>query len=394
MTMKEYLEAIMKEQISRALFLKGKIPHPNKFAELSGLSDKCEYILNEQIQFLEALKDELGNRDESDIDDIIRDTRSSIRQISSIEYYGISTLYYQTEDLGLLNKISFNIYQEISLPFGHPCVSCTATQYYSSVPDVNVIFVPLGESDFLLHLPDIYHEIGHCVMKNLETVPKLSPLLDAYKKALGRIASEYSNLLRQKRREYIPEEIRIQIERIYSQWKYWIEEFFCDLFALYTLGPAYAWSHIHLTMKMSEDIFKLDTMFGTSHPADAARMSLLFNGLKLLGYDHIVDEMRNKWEEIARYWSRPVPEYQYAYPEKLLNDIAQLIYNGMADSGFQLDHSSETGSESGRKIGTLLNTAWSKFWTETSEDFRKWEQDSVENLRTSLQVKATQPVLS
>lgn len=391
--MKEYLESIIKEQINRALFLKDKIPHPNRFAELSGLSDKCEYILDEQIQFLEALKDELGNRDELDIDDIIRDTRSSIRQISSIEYYGISTLYYQTEDLGLLNKISFNIYQEINLPFGHPCVSCTATQYYSSVPDVNVIFVPLGESDFLLHLPDIYHEIGHCVMKNLETVPKLAPLLDSYTKALGRVASEYTNLLRQKRREYTPEEIRIQIERIYSQWKYWIEEFFCDLFALYTLGPAYAWSHIHLTVKMSEDIFKLDTMFGTSHPADAARMSLLLTGLNLLGHDRVVDEIKSRWEEIARYWSSPVPEYQYAYPERLLTDIARLIFDGVAESGFQLARNSEKESKSGR-IGTLLNTAWSKFWTETPEAFRRWEQESVENLRTSLQLKTMQSVES
>jgi hypothetical protein len=392
--MREYLEAIMKEQISRALFLKGKIPHPNKFAELSGLSDKCEYILDEQIQFLEALKDELRNRDESDINDIIRGTRSAIRQISSIEYYGISTLYYQTEDLGLLNKISFSIYQEINLPFGHPCVSCTATQYYSSVPDVNVIFVPLGESDFLLHLPDIYHEIGHCVVKNLETVPKLSPLLDAYRETVSHVALEYTKLLRQKRREYTPEEIPIQIERICSQWKYWIEEFFCDLVALYTLGPAYAWSHIHLTMKTSEDIFRLDTLFGTSHPADAARMSLLFMGLNLLGYDRVVDEMKNKWEEIAQYCPQPAPEYQYAYPEQLLTDIAKLIYNGVTNSGFRLAHNSGTGSKSSSRIGSLLNTAWSKFWTDTPENFRKWEQESVENLRTSLQVKASHPAAS
>jgi len=52
----------------------------------------------------------------------------------------------------------------------------------------------------------------------------------------------------------------------------WTTEFFCDLFALYTLGPAYAWSHLHLAATRGEDPFKAPTLSSGSatHPADGA----------------------------------------------------------------------------------------------------------------------------
>jgi hypothetical protein len=129
--MKEYLLAIINEQINRAISLRAKIPRPPKFRELLGLADKCDYVLDEQIEILRSLEDELQHRPEEDIEDLIRSARGCAREVSYIEYYGISTLYFQTEDTSFLNKLVYQIHQEINLPFGHPCISCTANEYYS-----------------------------------------------------------------------------------------------------------------------------------------------------------------------------------------------------------------------------------------------------------------------
>ena len=40
----------------------------------------------------------------------------------------------------------------------------------------------------------------------------------------------------------------------------WANEIFCDLFAIYTLGPAYAWAHFHLTARHESDPYEVQFM--------------------------------------------------------------------------------------------------------------------------------------
>ena len=47
-------------------------------------------------------------------------------------------------------------------------------------------------------------------------------------------------------------------EWIWAQWtRTWINEAFCDLFALFAAGPAYAYSNLHLVSKADADIYRL-----------------------------------------------------------------------------------------------------------------------------------------
>jgi hypothetical protein len=118
-------------------------------------------------------------------------------------------------------------------------------------------------------------------------------------------------------------------------------------------------------------------------------MRILLIGLKRLGFEDEAERIKSKWSEATRFWGLPASEYQYAYPDTLLEDIVGLIIDGLKQSGVSV-FPSESSSKNDGGIRALLNEAWKVFWETEPEGFRNWEQHHVESLRTSLQVEATQ----
>ena len=383
--MKEYLRATIMEQINRGLYLKKLIPHPLEYPELSSLADRCGRIIDENIQQLKYLLQELEERHENDIRDIYRGFRICARHIELVEYFGIPALYYQTPELGYLNKLIFKIHKEINLPLTPPSVACISTRYYYFHRFTNVIFVPTGESNFLLHLPDVFHEIGHEVLYNKENELRLAKVNESYREAISVITKYYQGLLTRKMRETGPEEIPRTIMHIHSQWKdYWVEEFFCDLFACYTLGPAYAWSHLHLTAKKSEDIYEFSSFLPQKHPSDDSRMKMLMIGLDNIGFSSGAASILSKWKNMPFVAGiQPVVEYQYAYPKELLGEIADLFLTGLKESNFSIVSLGKLEQLDQNSIVKLLNEAWSLFWND-SEAFRDWEEKTVQKLKSTL----------
>ncbi len=202
--MKEYLNAVIVEQTNRALALKKFIKYPLQYPELAGLAERCTRILDDQIRNLEELSTMLRGRDEDDLRDIFRDARFGGMDIALVEYYGIPPLYYQTPEIGFLNRLVFKIQAEIKLPFPHPAVCGGSGEHYFSHPFTNVIFVPLGESEFLLHMPDLYHEIGHYLLEYRDTDLRVEPIKKAFETCLIAIAKFYKDLMRMKKRENAP----------------------------------------------------------------------------------------------------------------------------------------------------------------------------------------------
>ena len=262
--MKHYIRLIILEQINRARSLKKLIPYPRKYAELNGLAERCNTLLDEFVTSLGLLQQEIESRDENDLRDVLREVRMRVRDIAMVEYFGIPALYYETDEIGFFNRIMFKIHQELKLPFPNPSVCCISSDYYYSSPFTNTIFLPLGESEFLLHLVDIYHELGHYILVKMEGEFRLEEIKKAYAQAVSGINSYYKKLLKAKRLETGPTYIPLVIEYIHKNWDSWLDEFFCDLFALYSVGPAYAWSHMHLATKTSKNIHELSLFRKTS----------------------------------------------------------------------------------------------------------------------------------
>ena len=379
--MKKYLKATIEEQINRGLILKKKIPYPLKYHELSKLSEGCERIIDENIRYLRYLIQEIET-DTPNFRYILREFRTSTRNIELVESFGISALYYQTPELGYFNKLIFKINQEIKLPISPPSVACISTNYYYFHPFTDVIFVPLGESEFLLHLPDLFHEIAHAVISKREDNLKLKELNEKYKEIISIITKHYQKLITEKIRVSGPEEIKIIIQHIHQQWKnYWIDEFLSDLFALYTLGPAFARAHLHLVTKKSKNIFAFSAILPQTHPSDDSRMKMLLIGLNILGLKKEAEVIQSKWKEMPfADVSRPIQEYQYAYPEDLMKNIASLFLDGLKKSNFKIYTSGKNEEGNQNNIVKLLNEAWEYFW-ENPDEFRKWEEKKIEELK-------------
>jgi len=380
--MKDYLKAIILEQINRALCLKNLI-HPVKYQELSGLAERCTNIIDTITHQLRLLLVELEKRDEHDIRDILRAIRRRVREIEMVESYGVSALYYVNDEIRYMNSLIHQIHKEINLPLSKPSVACISTRYYYFHPFTNVIFVPVGESNFILHLPDAFHEMGHYVLYNRENTLRLKGVNEKYKTAIEKITDYYQKLLTKKIRETGPEILPRLIMHIHSQWKeYWINEFFCDLFALYVLGPAYAWSHLHLTIKKSEDVYKFSTILPQTHPSDDSRTRMLLIGLNRLGFKKEASSILSKWNNMPLVLNaEPVVEYQYAYPEDLMKEVAELFLEGLKDGNFSIISPNNLKERNSNSIIKILNDAWNLFW-KNPDIFRYWEEKTIQKLKS------------
>jgi hypothetical protein len=377
--MKGYLEGIIKEQIDRGKYLRSLIPFPLPYPEIASLASNCTRIIDENVSELNGLLEYLS-RDEENLDYVYRRFRDCVRYLQLVEYYGVSALcYHKSPHMEYLNKLIFKIPQEINLPLPSPAVACISNSYYYISPFTNVIFVPIGESNFLLHLPDVFHEIGHEVLYHKEGELRIQKIQESYNDAIRRITEYYSRLLTIKVREIGPSTIPQTIIQIHSKWKnYWMDEIFADLFACYTLGPAYVWAHLHLVTKTSEDVYTINM----KHPSDDSRMKILLIGLKKLGFINEATKIEAQWQRMPFIVDiYPVNEYQYAYPEELLNEIAEIVLHGIRQSGFFIISPSNLSKLQSDSIIKLLNNAWTQFWVDPI-GFRQWEEASIKQLKS------------
>ena len=103
--------------------------------------------------------------------------------ISKVSAFSRST-HRSGPDDDFLNRLITGVCNEISYPLITPVISQMSQDYFHIYSDFNLLCLPLIESRFLLHLPDIYHELCHPLHRSLE-LPALSDYQDdAFKQAL------------------------------------------------------------------------------------------------------------------------------------------------------------------------------------------------------------------
>jgi len=155
-------------------------------------------------------------------------------------------------------------------------------------------------------------------------------------------------------------------------WLSWAIEFFCDLYAVYMVGPAFAWAHLHLAACVGADPFRVPLMTTTVHPPDAARITVLLVALDRLGFYDDRAAISRRWEEFLKLSGSEVnPEYRRCFPDVLVSRVERLAFDGTLALGCDLAGPDMKGP--GR---LLLNEAWKVFW-HSPDGYVTWERGAV-----------------
>ncbi|MEN4012454.1 MAG: hypothetical protein ROW48_10500 [Bellilinea sp.] len=375
--MKDYFTGSIIQHQERAKRLLERIP-PNLPREFHVLVQKCNDELSRLLDGLKFLLEDPRMQMIEYQPERLRRFRRIVDQMGLLETTAIAALERHNCDDLFLNRFIETIKQETQYPLLPPVVTSLSQQYFHIFPNLNLLFVPLSEGDFLLHLPDLYHEIAHPLVTERYN-RRVKPFQDAISNALD-IVLEYVEEEQQKEeRRRGPQKLFFYFYLWEKSWLEWTTEFFCDIFAICTIGPAFAWSHIYLCAKYGQDPFIVPTAHLVSHPADAARMKSMLFALELLGFNEDVGKIQQKWDELIIISdAKPEPEYKRCFPDHILQKITTTAVNGVNGLGCQVASLNSNG-----QIYCLLNNAWKMFWGDPQQ-YITWERNSIHNLRNQI----------
>jgi hypothetical protein len=148
----------------------------------------------------------------------------------------------------------------------------------------------------------------------------------------------------------------------------WMEEIFCDLFGLFSVGPAFAWAHLHLHAERGRNAFQLPQR-RSSHPADAPRMTALLDGLVLVGEKQVAGEIEGHWNGLLSIAGQKEPaDFQRYYPHKIIAQCVQAAFDGYTKMGCR-----PWPQSSDDNVRETLNAAWQNFW-KSPQAFVAWER--------------------
>jgi hypothetical protein len=305
----------------------------------------------------------------------VRNLRRAVDELDLLEAVPIAALTRWNDDDRRMNRTTDRIAREIKYPLPTPVVTCSSQTYYHTYTRLGLILVPLAESRFLLHLPDLYHELGHPLL-DTGNDPKIKPFQSKCSEALASANDYLAGELEAGSTGLGPDAFPAYISTWLRCWEAWIVELFCDLFALYVLGPAFAWSHLHLTvLRGDEQPFRVPTLLATDHPPDAARMSALLEGLNLVGEQTVAGAIGQRWQQILMVLNAsPSPEFRRCFPDWLIRGIANAALKGTRDVQCNMAFPTPTG-----EIQNVLNEAWQRFWNSPAT-YVQWERQAAKTI--------------
>ena len=368
-----YLQGTLDQLGERARVLKGRIPTGRLPPVYRGLDQKCRDLTDETIARITRIQTAPEFRSSQNQPERFRALSRVVEDLDFLETVAISALIRAGDDDHKLNSLLGRICAEIEFPLIPPVVTTLSdfSLYYHIHCGLNLMRVPLQESRFLLHLPDLYHELCHPLLHERND-PRVEPLGDAVVMALGEVSCYLDEELQKERRSRSSPYMEFVILRWQSRWPYWIQELFCDLFAVYTLGPAIAWSHLHLVAKSGGDPFNHSM---EKHPSDSARMDAMLYAFELGGFTDEAIRIRAHWLEILRaVGAEPDGAHGRCYPRHLLERIAECALQGVQGIECRIARKDTTG-----EVYELLNWAWERFWSAPS-DYVEWERQAVRRL--------------
>jgi hypothetical protein len=369
----DYLQVASSQMIERASGLKGKLPRPPR-REFERLAVHCCDGIDLAIKELKEVRDNPVWRRPANAAVQLLEFRRIASNIDRFENEAVAAIVRSGKDEGAMVSLLYRMSNEITYPIELPTVSMLSQNYFFIRTDFRLMCIPLMEPYFLLHLPDIYHELAHPLFRTQHD-PRTKPWLESFLLAKGLI---YDHLTKQSvlaESSRTPEAIKCFLQFSRGNWLCrWMEEIFCDLFGLFSVGPAYAWAHLHLHAERGGNAFQLPHR-RSSHPADDPRMTALLEGLLLIGGQQAAGEIEGRWGSLLRVAGQTEPpDFQRYYPDQVLRQCVQAAFDGFTKMGCKPWPGS--GDDVVRKV---LNDAWRRFW-ESPEDFVAWEQQAAKTL--------------
>lgn len=376
----EYLTGAMAQSRERigqlSQIVQGQYPR-----EYDGLRQICLTRLNAISEAYGKLEQELIVDSDLQTPRRVRVLKRINQELILTESVGVFALSRAGDDDNFLNRFITEICRDIGYLLVVPTVSQMSQGYFHIYPDFNLLCMPLIEGRFFLHLPDIYHELCHPFrQKQNLALPSLKPFHEAFKHCLFAAVEHFTNqaLESERLRGSAGRMFQLQLWRIC--WvKYWMEEIFCDLFGVLTAGPAYGWAHFHLCVERGGDPFETPMTLSISHPADAARMTVILKMLRTLGFGAEAERMASAWKDFkVTTGATPIPEYVHCYADGLLSEIVKAAREGITKIGVQIAMPSSM-----KTTVSLLNEAWSEFWRAPAA-YAEWEATKMAALRANL----------
>lgn len=364
----DYLQASIGQLLLRAKDLNGEISKPVA-PEFRALWQKCSDIINAIVRGLDMLHTDKRYLAPTAAPERLRAYKRLVGDLDFLESVAFAALKRQVEEDLRMTRLVGEIATEIQFKLPPPVVSCQSQAYFHAYPLYNLLSVPQKEVDFLLHLPDLYHELGHFVLL-AENNPAVEAFQSAQDKSLAD-ALEHTHQLKSKP-SYGPKTEAAAIAYWEASWiRSWATEFFCDLFGVCASGPAYGWAHLHLCMKRSGDPFQIHP----SHPPDEARMFVVLEALTRMGFAVDAAAIEQRWREMLTIGTYSTnADYQRCFPKDLLQSVASSGVDGYVKMGCRAAQ-----QQTGMRVHAALNEAWKQFW-KSPDTFAQWERSAVSAL--------------
>jgi len=358
----EYISGSAAQLVERSRKLIALIPRdlPRIY---DGLSHRCRQEIAAALAALRLVSEDQTLLAPQNRSTRLRAFRRIVGDLDSLESTGIAALSRAHSDDHRLNQLVARIASEIRYPLPAPTCTTLSHDYFYINPQLGLMFLPLAEGHFSLHLPDIYHELAHPLLIPQHD-PLIEPFQDQYAQAIALCLQYTRSEISRLERGKSPEGSRIALRAWESSWvRGWMAEFFCDLFAVFTVGPAFAWSHLHLSLKRGGDPFQVPAYSASSHPPDNARMSVLLNGLQLCGFANEASRIQEMWRScISRVCYKSQPDYHVCFPKGLLSRIAEMAFIGAKDININLVTLGDV-----KTVASKLNKAWELFWQDPAQ---------------------------
>lgn len=370
-----YFKGCINQQLERGQLLLLKIPSglPREFHVLS---QRCRDHLAAILHSLRSILADPGMESVDVQPELLRKLRRAVRDMDILETAGIAALNRHTDDDIWLNELVQAISTETRYPLVPPVITLLSDAYFEIHLDINLLRVPLAEGHFLLHLPDLYHEIAHPLLADMND-PRLAPFQQGLGNVIDAATLHFTEERRRADRIHAPVRLAFYLDNWLRHWMLaWPIEFFCDLFATCLAGPAYVWSHFHLTAKRGQELYMIPQGGLQTHPPDHARMSAMLACLDTMGFAESAGDIRGRWDQLASLTGQqPSADYHYCFPQDLMTQLVTEAVSGIDRMGCVQLSPEEQGGVAG-----VLNDAWVTFW-QSPPDYPAWEKKKVADLK-------------